>query len=124
MCSSFLPAIIVALQGTLKVEVPLATGVSGVVTRDAKGGGQGMITITDGNNLEMPAEVKFPKVKERNRTSACRSRCFVPPKPCAWLFQPRLLQRLKVKTILAIQNNKEEAVSFPEVMFLEHIHTV
>jgi len=48
-------------QGTLKVEVHLATGVSGVVTRDVKGSGQGTITITDGNNLDMPADVKFPK---------------------------------------------------------------
>lgn len=45
------------------MEVPLASGVSGVVTRDAKGSGQGMITITDGNNLDMPAEVKFPKAR-------------------------------------------------------------
>lgn len=51
-------------QGTLKVEVSLASGVSGVVTRDAKGSGQGTLTITDGNNLEMPADVKFPKARE------------------------------------------------------------
>lgn len=52
------------LQGTLKVEVPLASGVSGVVTRDAKGSGQGTITITDGNNLDMPADVRFPKARD------------------------------------------------------------
>lgn len=41
----------------------MATGVSGVVTRDVKGSGSGLgtITITDGNNLDMPADVKFPK---------------------------------------------------------------
>lgn len=50
-------------QGTLKVEVPLASGVSGVVTRDAKGSGQGTITITDGNSLDMPADVRFPKAR-------------------------------------------------------------
>ncbi|CAM9754667.1 unnamed protein product [Ectocarpus sp. 12 AP-2014] len=60
----------VCTKGTLKVEVPLATGVSGVVTRDAKGGGQGMITITDGNNLEMPAQVKFPKIAAQVREFA------------------------------------------------------
>ncbi|CAN0337014.1 unnamed protein product, partial [Ectocarpus sp. 8 AP-2014] len=57
-------------KGTLKVEVRLATGVSGVVTRDAKGGGQGMITITDGNNLEMSAQVKFPKIAAQVREFA------------------------------------------------------
>lgn len=47
------------------MEVPLASGVSGVVTRDAKGSGQGMITVTDGNNLDMPAQVKFPEARKR-----------------------------------------------------------
>lgn len=55
----------VCSQGTLKLEIPLASGVSGVVTRDAKGSGQGKITITDGNNLDMPAEFKFPEARKR-----------------------------------------------------------
>lgn len=45
------------------MEVTLASGVSGVVTRDAKGSGQGTITITDGNNLDTPADVRFPKAR-------------------------------------------------------------
>lgn len=69
LCANVLLKLLVkllsVLKGTLKVEVPLASGVSGVVTRDAKGSGQGMITITDGNNLEMPAEVKFPQVTKK-----------------------------------------------------------
>lgn len=35
---------------------------SGVVTQDVKGRGPGMITITDGNALELPLMLKFPKV--------------------------------------------------------------
>eukprot|EP00752_Nemacystus_decipiens_P009418 g8421.t1 len=57
-------------KGTLKVEVPLANGVSGVVTRDAKGSGQGTITITDGNNLDVPADIRFPKIAARVREFA------------------------------------------------------
>lgn len=50
-------------QGTLQVEVKLASGVSGVVTRDTKGSAQGMITVTDGSSLDMPIHLKFPKVR-------------------------------------------------------------
>lgn len=56
--------ILYCAQGTLKVEVSLARGVCGVVTRDVKGSGEGMITITDGNNLDVPVHIKFPKVSQ------------------------------------------------------------
>ncbi|CAM9108870.1 unnamed protein product [Scytosiphon promiscuus] len=57
-------------KGTLKLEVSVASGVSGVVTRDAKGSGQGAITITDGNNLDLPAELRFPKIAAQVRDFA------------------------------------------------------
>lgn len=49
-------------QGTLELEITLAKGVMGVVSRDVKGSGQGVITVTDGNNLEVPLSLRFPKV--------------------------------------------------------------
>ncbi|CAM9827159.1 unnamed protein product, partial [Laminaria digitata] len=52
-------------KGTLKVEVTLAVGVSGVVTRDTKGSAQGMITVTDGSSLDMPFHLRFPKIAAR-----------------------------------------------------------
>lgn len=46
----------------MELEVTLAKGVMGVVSRDVKGAGQGMITVIDGNSLEVPLSVRFPKV--------------------------------------------------------------
>lgn len=64
------PLDLLLTQGTLVVEWPIATGVSGVVTRETKGSTQGMITVMDGNLLELPVALKFPKV----RRAPCQAR--------------------------------------------------
>lgn len=84
----------------------MASGVSGVVTRDAKGSSQGMITITDGNNLDMPAEVKFPKVSgEENRIASLLLRSSLVLR-CPLPFSPPIVMVQKVN----LQTPKGEVV--------------
>ena len=67
----------------------LAKGVCGVVTRDAKGSGQGTITVTDGNSLEVPLDARFPKVGDITHAPRGGTRNVMQTR-CTAFLEPRL----------------------------------